>query len=284
MYFIYDHRRIVSWCPAILVGVYFIFLAQPAVLKIEPKYDEKPIEVMLATLPEPVQAVIPPPLATVAPEPEVPVEDAIIEEKPKPKVEVKPKIIQPKPEPIVKPIEKPAPKKPVPKVAEVKKTAEVVTEKPSHQVVEKAVETKPIETKNIPVAEKAVEAPPAAVKAAPVEAEKPKPTPPAATGNPSAEANYLHKVRAAVEQQKRYPSGREASLERPEGNVEVWLQVDRSGQVLDSGIASKSKSMLLNRAALSSLQAIKHVEPFPTDAFAGESQKKFVATLNYTAP
>ncbi|SDB81871.1 TonB family protein [Acinetobacter boissieri] len=268
MYVVYQHRKALSWCPAVCIGAYLLFLAQPDVLKIEPKYDEKPIEITLAAPPEPV--VTPPtPVVQAMPEPEAPPEDAIVEEKPKPKVvePIKQKPIQPKIEPKVKPVEKVEQK--------VQKTPAVEA-----KVTEKVLE-KPVE-KPAPVAEKVQEAPKA--KAEPVVAEKPKPAPPATTGNHSAEASYLNKVKSAVEQQKRYPTGREASLERPEGNVEVWLQIDRSGKVLDSGIASKSKSMLLNRAALSSLQAIKQVEPFPEDAFSGESQKRFIATLNYTAP
>ena len=84
------------------------------------------------------------------------------------------------------------------------------------------------------------------------------------------ENGYLLALRRELEQRKRYPSGRQASLERPQGNVEVWLEVDRSGRVLSSGIANKAASMLLNRAAMSSLQSISSVKPFPSEAFAGQ--------------
>ncbi|ESK38668.1 hypothetical protein P256_01484 [Acinetobacter nectaris CIP 110549] len=273
-YFVYQNRHILSWCPAVLMGAYLLFLTQPDALKVQPKYDEKTIEVSLAEpMPEPTPKVIEPqvqPEEAPAPEPEVLVEDAIEQVKPKPKVKVeqpkpKPEPIKPKPEPKVKKVE--------PK-AEAKVEKEV--EKPTPEVAQKT-ETPKVEAPKADVVEKP--------KVEPV-VEKPKPTPPAehAAGNPTAEAGYLKQVRAAVEEQKRYPTGREASLDRPEGNVVVWLQVDRSGKVLDSGISEKSKSMLLNRAALSSLQNIKQVEPFPAEAFAGESQKKFIATLNYSAP
>jgi protein TonB len=64
----------------------------------------------------------------------------------------------------------------------------------------------------------------------------------------------------------------------------VWLEVDRSGRVLSSGITNKASSMLLNRAALSSLQSISQVKPFPSDAFNGQTTKRFSATFNYQAP
>ena len=98
------------------------------------------------------------------------------------------------------------------------------------------------------------------------------------------ENGYLLALRRELEQRKRYPSGRRASLERPQGNVEVWLEVDRSGRVLSSGIANKAASMLLNRAAMSSLQSISSVKPFPSEAFAGQTTKRFTATFNYQAP
>ena len=98
------------------------------------------------------------------------------------------------------------------------------------------------------------------------------------------ENGYLLALRRELEQRKRYPSGRQASLERPQGNVEVWLEVDRSGRVLSSGIANKAASMLLNRAAMSSLQSISSVKLFPSEAFAGQTTKRFTATFNYQAP
>ncbi|MEI7267569.1 energy transducer TonB [Pectobacterium versatile] len=119
------------------------------------------------------------------------------------------------------------------------------------------------------------------------EAPAKRPTP-AAPSAPSVnvaalENSYAQALRAQLEQTKRYPTGRQASLERPEGRVEVWLEVDRTGRVIDSGISSKARSMLLNRAAQASLQSIKQVRAFPADAFAGQSTKRFLATFDYQA-
>ena len=110
------------------------------------------------------------------------------------------------------------------------------------------------------------------------------PAPPAPKVNTQAVENgYLQALRRELEQRKRYPTGRQASLERPEGNVEVWLEVDRSGRVLASGV-SQASSMLLRRAAISSLQSINQLKPFPEGAFAGQQTQKFTATFNYQAP
>lgn len=111
------------------------------------------------------------------------------------------------------------------------------------------------------------------------------PSPPASKVNAQAvENSYLQALRHELELRKRYPSGRQASLERPQGNVEVWLEVDRSGRVLASGIATRAPSMLLNRASLSALQSISQLKPFPEDAFAGQRTQKFTATFNYQSP
>lgn len=106
-------------------------------------------------------------------------------------------------------------------------------------------------------------APQPAVVRSPVSQPATPPAPPAPKANAQAVENgYLQVLRRELELRKRYPSGRRASLERPQGNVEVWLEVDRSGRVLASGIASKAPSMLLNRAALSALQSISQLKPF----------------------
>jgi protein TonB len=130
------------------------------------------------------------------------------------------------------------------------------------------------------VAPKAVTAPAAPAKPA---ASAPATARPA-TNAPALEGAWQQALRRDLDARKRYPTGRQASLERPEGNVEVWLEVDRSGRVLASGISTKARSMLLNRAALSSLQGISQVKPFPPEAFAGQSSRRFTATFTYRAP
>lgn len=194
---------------------------------------------------------------------ETAMELALVEPEPQPQPEPEPlpEPVVPAPEPIVeaKPVPKPQPK---PKPKPVKEKA------------------KPVE-----------KARPAAVPAAPrtlvskPAAQPVQPAPAAPKVNAQAiENGYLQALRHELEQRKRYPSGRQASLERPQGNVEVWLEVDRSGRVISSGIANKASSMLLNRAALSSLQSISQVKPFPTEAFNGQTTKRFSATFNYQAP
>lgn len=185
-------------------------------------------------------------LALVAPEP-APV--------PQPEPEPVPEPVVSSPEPIIaaKPVPKPQPK---PKVKPVKQQAKPMPVQPALR----NLISKP------------------AAQSAPVTPAAPK------VNARTIENSYLQALRRELEQIKRYPSGRQASLERPQGNVEVWLEVDRSGRVLSSGIANKAANMLLNRAAISSLQSISQVKAFPSEVFAGQTTRRFTATFNYQAP
>ncbi|WP_434659942.1 energy transducer TonB [Klebsiella sp. MISC125] len=245
MYLLYRSRHVVSWLPAIVIAGCLLFVSQKAVLQVKPHYDDTVMELSLAE-PEPPQ-----PEPVPEPQPEPPPE-------PQPEPEPIAEPVVPAPEPIIqaKPVVKPKPKpKPKPVQEKAVKPQERVAPQPA--VVRSPVVSKP---------------------AAP-------PSPPAPKANAQAvESGYLQVLRRELEQRKRYPSGRQASLERPQGNVEVWLEVDRSGRVLASGITNKAPSMLLNRAALSSLQSISQLKPFPEEAFAGQRSKRFTATFNYQAP
>src|SRR3989344_5812491 len=121
-------------------------------------------------------------------------------------------------------------------------------------------------------------APAAVAQAAPTPAP---PAPPKVDGQ-ALEGGYLKGLRNELDTYKQYPTGRQASLERPSGDVVVWLLVDRQGRVLDSGVQTPASSMLLNRAAANSLRRIKQVKPFPEQAFGGRNEQRFTATFNYS--
>jgi len=197
-------------------------------------------------------------LALVEPEPEV-VPEPVVEQEPPPPViedeEAEPAPPPPPPKPLPKPEPKPKPK-PLPKPA-AKPTP--VAAKP----------TPPVEAKP---AQAAVTQNPA--PAAP-------PAPPKVDGQ-ALEGGYLKGLRNELDTYKQYPTGRQASLERPTGEVVVWLMVDRQGRVLDSGIQTPAPSMLLNRAATNSLRRIKQVKPFPEQSFGGRNEQRFTATFNYS--
>lgn len=244
MYQLYRSRHAISWLPLPVFATCLFFASQQPPLKVQQQYDETAMALTLAE-PEPI------------PQPE-----PIPEPEPEP-------VPQPEPEPEPTPVNDPDPIIEAPPVTPPKPE---VKPKPKPEVKPKA-ETKPKPT------------PTPAKSTTPAPAKRPAPAAPSAPSvNVAAlENSYAQALRAQLEQTKRYPTGRQASLERPEGRVEVWLEVDRTGRVIDSGISSKARSMLLNRAAQASLQSIKQVRAFPADAFAGQNTKRFLATFDYQA-
>ncbi|WP_421558247.1 energy transducer TonB family protein [Pseudomonas canadensis] len=196
-------------------------------------------------------------LALVEPEPEV-IPEPVVEQEPPPPViedeEAEPAPPPPPPKPLPKPKPEPKPK-PVPKP---------VVAKPTPAPTPQPVAAKP--------------APAPVAQAAPTPAP---PAPPKVDGQ-ALEGGYLKGLRNELDTYKQYPTGRQASLERPTGEVVVWLLVDRQGRVLDSGLQTQASSMLLNRAATNSLRRIKQVKPFPEQAFGGRNEQRFTATFNYS--
>ena len=242
----FKSRKAIACLPAICLLAVAVHSAMDTDLKITPKYDDSTVEVALIDLDE-----LQPPPPEPEPEPEQ------IAELPPPEEEVV-QAVEIAPPPPPKP---PAPKPPPPK--------------PRPQVVK----TAPTPPKPQPVVQAPAPAPAAAVPApaAPV-----KPVAQAPRGNPAdQESRYIAGLLAELEKYKQYPRGREASLQRPQGNVVVWLLVDRSGKVLDSGIEKKATNMLLNRAAQTSLQRLDKVVPFPEESFSGKDKYRFSATLVY---
>ena len=244
---LFKSRKVIACLPAICLLVIAVQSALKAELKITPKYDETTVEVALIDPAELQLEPAPPP----PPEPE-PVPEPPPEPDPEPVVELP----EPPPKPKPKPREpKPQPPKPKPQVA---KPAPPQPAPPP--AVAPAVASKP--------AAAATPAPP------------PPPAPPK-VNIAALENSYIAALHAELEKYKQYPRGREASLQRPEGSVVIWLLIDRGGKVLDSGIEKKAVSMLLNKAAQTSLRRIEQVRPFPEAVFEGRDKYRFIATLVY---
>lgn len=244
MYALFRARRLLGSVPALIALVLIALGIQSQPLKIQPQYDESAVELALV---EPEPEVVPGPVVEQEPPPPV-IEDEEAEPAPPPPP---PKPL-PKPEPKPKPVPKPKPKP-------------VIAAKPT-----------PTPAPVAPVAAKPVQA-----AVAPTPAPPAPPAPPKVDGQ-ALEGGYLKGLRNELDTYKQYPTGRQASLERPSGEVVVWLMVDRQGRVLDAGIQTPAPSMLLNRAATNSLRRIKQVKPFPEQAFGGRNEQRFTATFNYS--
>jgi protein TonB len=103
---------------------------------------------------------------------------------------------------------------------------------------------------------------------------------PAQDVSASLEALYAAHLRDAVETMKHYPTGKDAMLEQPRGTVAVWVMLNRQGAVVDAGIA-ESRGSILNQAALQSVHRAVY-PPFPAELYRGQSEHRFVVSLNYT--
>jgi protein TonB len=96
----------------------------------------------------------------------------------------------------------------------------------------------------------------------------------------SLENNYIVSVRATLNANKRYPTGREASLQRPSCKVKLWFVLARNGALQDAGIDESSNSIILDNAALSTLRRTTYA-PWPEGSWASQSQHKFTVTLDF---
>ncbi|MDC3742170.1 energy transducer TonB [Pseudomonas syringae pv. syringae] len=252
MYFLFRVRQWLGGLPALVALIAIVIGVQTRPLKMEPVYDESAVELALIE-PEPP-----------APEPVVqPEAPAVQPDEPPP------------PPPVVESEEaEPAPPPPPPKPAPKPKPKPEIKPEPRPKPLPKPAVAKPVEP---------VQAPSKPIASAPVAPPSPS-VPPAApkVDTQGMEGGYLKGLRSELDGYKQYPTGRQASLERPSGEVVVWLLVDRQGRVLDSGIQTQASSMLLNRAAANSLRRIKQVKPFPEQAFGGRNEQRFTATFNYS--
>ncbi len=99
----------------------------------------------------------------------------------------------------------------------------------------------------------------------------------------SAETNYVARMREQLAQFAHYPTSKEARLVRPRGQTVVWFTLDRNGEMTGSGIASSSKSMILDAQALSEVRLLRYAQ-FGADCFPGEAQQRFRVAFNYGHP
>ncbi|AUG02371.1 energy transducer TonB [Pseudomonas sp. 09C 129] len=246
MYALFRARQLLGSVPALIALVLIALGIQSQTLKVQPVYDESAVEIALV---EPEPEAVPEPVVEQEPPPPF-IEDQEAEPAPPPP----PAKLQPPPQP--KPEPKPKPK-PLPKPA-------------------------PVAAKATPTPTPPATAKPVQPAVAPTPTPTPAPPAPPKVDGQALEGGYLKGLRNELDTYKQYPTGRQASLERPSGEVVVWLLVDRQGRVLDSGIQTQASSMLLNRAATNSLRRIKQVKPFPEQAFGGRNEQRFTATFNYS--
>ncbi len=147
----------------------------------------------------------------------------------------------------------------------------------------------PLPTANTAVAEAMTPAPlrattPAAAPAAPMVTTPPAPPPePPKPASATLEADFIARVRSLLNAAKRYPTGREASMQRPQGKARVWFTLTRNGSLVDSGVQDSSNSLLLDGAALATVRRAAF-SAFPPEAWPGQEQHRFSADLEFLTP
>lgn len=107
---------------------------------------------------------------------------------------------------------------------------------------------------------------------------------PARAADPDADAatsSYVESIRTSLNRGKRFPTGREISIDQPSGRSEVTFSLARSGKVTAAKVTKTSNSIPLDNMARSLVRRAKY-PAFPATAFAGEATHSFVVAYDFT--
>ena len=131
----------------------------------------------------------------------------------------------------------------------------------------------------LPISSVAPPTPSPAPTPLPTSAPTPAPTP-APSPVVNKESEYVSIIKAQLNSNKRYPTGREASLQRPAGKVQLWFELGRDGSLKKSGIEESSQSLLLDSAALSTIRRTTF-PAWPENTWPNESIHRFTVSLEF---
>ena len=214
-------------------------------------------------VPEPVE---PEPLVLQPPAPvTVPVE-------PDPPVLPPPEPIPPpSPEPVLVESEPPTPTPVEPEKPVVKPAPVVAPQAPKPVVVQRAA---PATNATAPAAKPSAPPAPASV---PTQNQV---TPP---NTQSLESEYVRQVQAMLNATKRYPTGRQASLERPVGKVRIVFVLNRSGVLVNAMVQVSSNINMLDDAALSAVRRATY-PAFTGDLWKGQDTHEFSVDIDFVPP
>lgn len=172
---------------------------------------------------------------------------------------------------LIEPLLQPAPKIQTPPTKQAEIKPKTISSVPT--AAEPVKESVPSETLR-PVQSPTAPVPQATV--APVEVPKVQTAAPSV----SLENNYIASIRATLNANKRYPTGREASLQRPAGKVKVWFVLNRQGALQEAGVDESSNSIILDNAALATVRRTAYT-PWPESTWPNLAQHKFTVTLDF---
>jgi protein TonB len=95
--------------------------------------------------------------------------------------------------------------------------------------------------------------------------------------------DFENKIRSVIEASKRYPTGREASLQKPQGVVVACVVLQRDGSLQEMKVQKSSTYPILDNAAKRLLANLQY-PPIPTDIFPGQASHAFCVNLDYKVP
>jgi protein TonB len=206
----------------------------------------------------------PPPPPPPEPPPPPPPEAVLVEPKPpEPPPPPEPVPVEPPPPTPEKPVVRPTPVQPPPITA--------TTQTPKPVVVQRAAPAN-----NAP-------APAAKPAATPAPASAPTQSQVAAPSVQSLESQYVRQIQAMLNATKRYPTGRQASLERPVGKVRILFVLNRSGGLVSAQVQVSSNSNMLDDAALSAVRRATY-PAFVGDLWRGQNTHEFSVDIDFVPP
>lgn len=97
------------------------------------------------------------------------------------------------------------------------------------------------------------------------------------------DSDFENKIRSVIESAKRYPTGREASLQKPQGVVVACVVLQRDGSLQDMKVQKSSTYPILDNAAKRLLANLQY-PAMPADIFPGQANHAFCVNLDYKVP
>ena len=82
---------------------------------------------------------------------------------------------------------------------------------------------------------------------------------------------------------KRYPTGRQASLERPVGRVRIIFVLNRNGALVSAQVQVSSNSNMLDDAALSAVRRATY-PAFAGELWRGQNTHEFSVDIDFVPP
>jgi protein TonB len=107
----------------------------------------------------------------------------------------------------------------------------------------------------------------------------PSPPAPPAVSSKQMEDAYTASIKTRIEQEKKYPTSKDARLQRPAGTVGLIFVLARTGSLVSVEV-SESAGSILDKQAIATVKRGVY-PPFPEEAWAGEAQRQFHTELDF---